>query len=668
MSKNKIDRREFIKRQLAGMAALSLPGALTSGCGGRNVRETERKVIALGMDGMDPKMVKRMMEAGELPTFAKMARRGSFGALGTSDPPQSPVAWANFISGGNPGRHGIYDFVHRDPETYIPFLSTSQAESSPTTIAIGDTVIPLSSGSTENLRRGLSFWEVLADHGVPATVFRIPSNFPPTGERQRTLSGMGTPDVLGSYGMFSYYTDKPLTLDSTLGGGEIHDVRLEHDKLRAELTGPENTFDKNRANTKAEFSLYRDPLHKTARIDLQGQEFLLEQGEWSPWVRVTFDFVLGVSVTGICRFYLKEAHPDFKLYVSAVHIDPADPMMPISTPDSYVSELADRFGRFHTKGLPADTKALDQGVLDDHEFLEQDDRYLEENLEIYDYELSRFENGLLFYYISSTDQRSHMFWRLTDPDHPMYDAEQAARLGSTMRDVYKRMDRMLARTLDRIDERTTVVAFSDHGFAPYYRSFHLNSWLMDRGYLVPKDPSRRAKGELSVFGDVDWEKSKAYAMGFNALYINTKGRESRGSVPAGEAERTARRIATELEEARDPVRDSNPVRRACVARDCYRGQCAAEAPDIMVGYNHGYRASWQTALGNIPDHLLDWNENKWSGDHCLDATVVPGMFISNVELEERPGFSLYDMTATVLDSFGVPIPEQMDGTSALKKT
>ena len=198
----------------------------------------------------------------------------------------------------------------------------------------------------------------------------------------------------------------------------------------------------------------------------------------------------------------------------------------------YCQELARRVGPFHTKGLPADTKALDQGVLSDDEFLAQDEIFLEEKQAIYEHELSRFESGLLFYYMSSTDQRAHMFWRLQDPGHPAYDEKAAAKHGQAIEKIYKRMDALIDKTLATIDDRTVLVAFSDHGFAPYYRSFNLNTWLRDQGFIVLKD--REQKKDPDIYGSVDWSRTKAYAMGFNSLYVNEKGREGYGSVSAGE--------------------------------------------------------------------------------------------------------------------------------------
>jgi predicted AlkP superfamily phosphohydrolase/phosphomutase len=656
-------RREFVRLQLYGSAWIALGGMTGLACNRRAGRETQTKVIALGLDGLDPNLVSRLMNEGKMPNFVRVARSGYCGPLVTSTPPQSPVAWANFISGANSGRHGIFDFIHRDPDTYLPYLSTSRSEPAQRTITLGDYVIPLSSGKIHDLRQGRAFWEVLEDYEVPATVFKMPSNFPPTATRQRTFSGMGTPDILGTYGIFSYYTDEPVEIDADLGGGKVHTVSVDEHTVKASLIGPKNTYRKGNPDSKIDFTVYRDPEYPVAKIVIGEEEVLLNEGEWSPWVRLSFSMMPSVNVKGICRFYLKEVHPHFKLYVTPINIDPSDPALPISTPEDYARELYERFGPFHTKGLPADTKALENGVLNEEEFLAFDDLILEERLAISEYELNRFDSGLLYLYISSTDQRSHMFWRLTDPKHPAYDPKLAARYGDTVEQIYRRMDRFLERVLSRVDRNTLLLVFSDHGFTPYYRSFNLNSWLKDQGYLHLIDEAKQ--GEMEFFQNVDWARTQAYAIGFNGLYLNRQGREAMGSVRSSEVQALEEEIASKLENLKDPETDRRTVVKAYKAIESYSGPLRGSGPDIVVGYNRGYRASWQTALGKIPKQWYETNDKKWSGDHCMASDILPGTLLTNQKVRRPAGASLCDLTATILAAFGIPAPEDMDGRTIL---
>ncbi|MEW6444348.1 MAG: alkaline phosphatase family protein [bacterium] len=656
-------RRQFVRLQLYGSAWVALDGMLGLACSRNAHREPGTRVIVLGLDGMDPGIVGRMMREGKLPTFAKLARVGTFSKLGTSTPPQSPVAWSNFIAGTNPGGHGIFDFIHRDPATYLPYLSTSRTEPSQRSLKLGDYIVPLARDRIRDLRRGRAFWDVLQEHEIPATVLKIPSNFPPTATRQRTLSGMGTPDLLGSYGIFSYFSDQPFELDPEIGGGRVQEVAIEGQTVRASLVGPRNPFRKERPSSRVDFTVFVDPGYPVAKIELQGREILLNQGEWSPWVRLSFHMMPGVRLSGICQFYLKQVHPHFKLYVSPIHIDPADPTLPISTPGDYAQELSRRLGPFHTKGLPADTKALDHGVLDEGEFLASDEAILQESLGIFEYELGRFDAGLLYFYVSSTDQRSHMFWRLADPRHPAYDPALAQRFGSTIEDVYREMDRLLDRTLARTDRRTLLVVLSDHGFTPYYRSFHLNCWLKENGFLQLLDEKKR--GEKEFLQEADWTRTRAYALGFNGLYINQRGREAAGIVSVSRKPALVDEIASKLEGATDPLTGQPAVLKCYKARECYSGAHRDAGPDLIVGYNRGCRASWQTALGKIPHALFETNGKKWSGDHCMAADLLPGILVSNRPLKAHPGVRLEDVTATILAALGVPSPPEYTGRSLL---
>jgi len=658
-----LKRRDFLKM---GMAASSLM-ALRSGAnlvtrvGGR--RETPVKILVLGFDGLDPGLIKIYMKTGKLPAFSRLAGQGGFSRLQTSIPPQSPVAWSNFISGTNPGGHGIFDFMHRDPKNYMPVFSGTESTGPKSTVKIGNWVLPIRGGQVRNLRRGRAFWKVLEEHDIPSVVFKMPANYPPVETRQKTLSGMGTPDIKGSYGIFNFYTNDPNLSKGLVSGGRINEVFVIGNRVEARLPGPTNTFLKEPEEAAVDFRVFIDPEKPVAKISIQGQEFILMEKEWSGWKKVRFSLIPTQSVSGICLFYLKEIRPYFKLYVSPINIDPSDPALPISTPESYTTELAKKFGPFFTKGLPADTSALDNNVLDEAEFLAQDDLVLRESVEMFDYELGRFDSGLLFYYISSTDQRQHMFWRLLDEKHPAYDPRLASKFGNTIENIYIEADKMLATAMARADKDTVLMVMSDHGFNPFRRAFNLNTWLVEAGYHKLLNPWKQDQGEL--FQNTNWPKTLAYNIGLNGLYINQKGREREGAVdPGAAAEALAREIAQKLEQVIDPKTGEKVVLRAYVAKDVYQGPHAAEAPDIILGFNRGYRISFGSPLGRFPKEVLEDNLMKWSGDHMGAAEVLPGIFFSNrVILTDFP--ALYDLTVTILNLFGIESPAGMIGKPVL---
>jgi len=653
-------RREFIKQSVAAASLLSMgasPPVLKTPGG----RATRSKILVLGFDGLDPRLLQRWLSEGKLPAFQRLISQGGFRPLRTSIPPQSPVAWASFITGTDPGGHGIFDFMHRDPKTYWPVFSGSLSTDAKTTIRLGDLVLPLRGGEVKNLIQGRAFWQILEDHDIPATIFKIPANYPPVPTRQRTLSGMGTPDIKGTYGILNYYTTRPTEINPDIGGARVHQVYVIGDRVEAKLPGPVNTFRKERPEAEIDFRVDIDPVNPVARVSLQDQEFILREKEWSGWKTVRFGLIPSQSVTGTCLFYLKEVRPEFKLYISAINIDPARPALPISTPESYARELAEKFGPFFTKGLPADTSALNNGILDEREFLEQDDMVLRESERMFDYEFSRFDSGLLFYYVSSTDQRQHMFWRLLDASHPGYDAALASRFGNTIENIYRDCDRFLDRVLQRIDRDTIVLVMSDHGFNPFRRQFNLNTWLFENGYHRLRNPFKQE--ESGYFENTDWSRTQAYGVGLNGLYLNRRGREAEGLVnPGAESDNLLREIARKLEQTVDPQTGERAILRAFISRDVFRGPHLENAPDIICGFNHGYRISWGSPLGKFPKGIFVDNTEKWSGDHMGSPDILPGILAANRPIAAAAP-ALYDLTATILAVYGIPRPPEMIGES-----
>ena len=620
----------------------------------------EKKVIVIGFDGMDPKILSRLMEEGKLPNFKKLAEEGDFKELGTSMPPQSPVAWSDFITGMNPGGHGIFDFIHREPGTMFPYLSTSRAEPPEKTVTVGKWVIPLSSGKVSLLRRGKAFWEYLTDEGIKSTVFRVPANFPTVEDGARQLSGMGTPDMQGTYGTYSYYTDEKIDRGIKLSGGKAFRAKVRANRVAASLPGPPNTFLNDAPQSKVDFVVYIDPENPVAKIDIQGKEIILKEGEWSDWVKIDYEMVPYLqSASGIVRFYLKEIRPGFKLYVTPVNIDPSSPALPISSPEDYSEDIAEEIGLYYTQGIPEDSKALSENILADGEFLQQTDIVFGEETDMLELELGRFHSGLLFFYIGRVDQLSHMFWRTMDPKHPAY--EPSSEMRAVIENAYVEMDAVLGRVLGVVDDNTTLIVLSDHGFAPFYRAFNLNSWLAREGYVTLTDDT-----ESEFFQNVDWKGTKAYGVGFNGLYLNMKGREAGGIVTEEERDALLEEITEKLLSVKDPKNGKQVITKIYRAEDIYSGPFLEDAPDLVIGYNSGYRASWETVLGSFPKEIMRDNKQKWSGDHLIEADLVPGILLSNKKIAaEHP--TLRDLAPTILGEFGIGKQEGMTGSSVFEK-
>jgi len=622
------------------------------------------RVIVLGIDGMDPLLLERMILAGTMPNFAKLAAiNGGVRRLATSIPPQSPVAWSNLITGLDPGGHDIFDFIHRDPKTMELYLSTSRVEPPQYTLRLGQWTLPLSGGHTELLRRGKAFWEYLDAASIPTLVYHMPANFPPVPMHGRSLSGMGTPDVLGTYGTFSFYTDDPYSAVGAVNGGRVYTVKVENGIVNAFLYGPYNTFRKGEPESSLPLRVALDARNATADFQVAGREFVLHQGEWSPWIPVRFELVPhAAAVDGICRFFMKQVGPVFQLYVSPVNMNPANPALPISTPMDFSHELWEEFGYFYTQGIAEDTKALSGGYLDDGQYLAQAHMVLDENLRAFRKELARYRRGLFFFYFSSLDLNSHMFWRAMDPDHPGYTADIAAKFGDAVPALYRQMDTVLGQVLEKAGDDATVLVVSDHGFAPFRRAFNLNGWLRDHGYLVLAGGA--ATGGNSFQG-VDWGRTRAYGLGLNGLYLNLRGREVRGIVePGAAADALRQELARELLAVQDPANGQPVITRVDLAGAAYSGPYVADAPDLVIGYNRGYRSGWGTVLGGVPAGELEDNLDPWSGDHCMDFRQVPGVLLSNRRIAaDSP--ALTDIAPTLLALYGLPQPVEMKGKPLL---
>ncbi|HUP42947.1 MAG TPA: alkaline phosphatase family protein, partial [Thermoanaerobaculia bacterium] len=646
------------------VALLAAAAAALSGCGGDSEAAGQR-VIVLGFDGMDHELTGRLMAEGRLPNFSRLEEMGGFSALGTSIPPQSPVAWSDFITGTDAGGHGIFDFVHRDPATLTPYLSTSRTfEDEPWADCLfGKLRIP-GSGGVELLRHGKPFWQALEERGVRTAILRMPANFPPSGEASYELSGMGTPDLRGDPGRFAFYTSELFAFaGQNLSGGDVHEVDAFDNVVHTALYGPINPFLCQPEPAEAELTLYLDPKEDVAKLVVGAEERVLRVGEWSDWVPFEFELVPTQSVPAMARFYLRQVRPELELYVSPPQFDPVDPALPVSHPAGFAAELAAVTGRFYTQGMPEDTKSYSDGVFEVDEFLAQAEIAGREIAEQYPYALERFHEGLLFYYFGNIDQVSHMLWRSMDPEHPAYDAERDAPYADVIPKLYEEMDRIVGYTLDRIDpERTTLIVMSDHGFTSWRRAMNLNSWLRDHGFLAVKDPNLTR--DPGLYANVDWSRTRAYGLGINGLYVNLAGREQHGIVPEAEREAVMRELREALLATRDPASGEPAVTKVYFREEDYTGRGHLElGPDLQVGYAKGFRVSNESTLGELTAEVFADNTEAWSGDHCMDHEAVPGILLSNRPLR-KPAASLAELAAAVLAELGVEDLPAAEATAA----
>ncbi|HNR95092.1 MAG TPA: alkaline phosphatase family protein [Kiritimatiellia bacterium] len=649
-------RRDFLKTAGAAALAMGVAGcpAVVRPSKGRN------RIIVLAVDGMDPRLMLDFIRAGGMKNCKALMEQGCFYPLRSSDPPQSPVAWSNFISGTNPGGHGIFDFIARDAPTLKPFLSTSRISPPDRTLRLGKFSIPVSGGEAEQLRKGPAVWDIIAQAGIDSTAIRAPVNFPPVQSGARTISGLATPDIHGSYGIFSFFTDSPEYRDGPVSGGQIQKTYASAGRYPCVLKGPANTFRRDGAGVDIPFEVQTDAGRTMAQIVLGEDRIILRPGEWSEWVRIKFPMLpVLASASGICRFYLKRTEPHLELYASPVNIDPSEPALPVSSPEDFSRRLVREVGSFYTQGMPEDTSALSAKVFGDDDYRVQATLVHEETLRLFDHALHTYNRGFLYFYFSSLDLNSHAFWRTLDAEHPLYDPEVVKRHGDFLPWLYESIDSAVGRAAGLVDEHTTLYVISDHGFTSFRRQFNLNSWLMDNGYARAR--SRFDRGHASFFGDTDWSGTKAYGLGINSLYLNLRGREPEGTVgPGAEAEALKDELIARLKAERDPATGQPPVTNVFRPEEIYSGPFVSLAPDLIVCYNMNYRASWDTVLGKYPREVFLDNLDPWSGDHCMDAQFLPGVFLCSRPSGLRDP-ALTDLAPSILSSCGIPVPREMTG-------
>ena len=621
-----------------------------------------KRVILLGMDGLDPKVLSHLMEQGDLPNFSKLSQMGTYTPLGTSNPAQSPVAWASIATGNNPGYHGIFDFLNRRVTDYMPELGILKMNPKNIFGKREAMFLPVMQGN--------SFWDYISDNNIPSTVLKWPITFQPKQNKAKLYAGLGVPDLKGGLGRYSFYTTRHIPGNEE-GFEKIISVKINDNKIKTYISGPKVAKLKGQEDSKTELNIRmllgdsqpkaEQPEAEKIELDVDGKKLIVNKGVWSDWLEVKFKFGLMRTAEGIVKFFLNQISPEFELYMTPVQINPKNPAFVISNPDDYVQELADKLGYFYTQGMPEDTKALEEGRIDEEAFISMCDEIVNEQEQMLWYELNRFKDGLLAFAFFSTDRIQHIFWVTRDPEHPLYDKVYAEKYGHVIDDYYRRMDRVLGEVMKQVDDRTAFMVFSDHGFSSFRRTVHLNSWLVENGFMtLTQKVSKDDKEGGGLFQYVDWKNTRAYALGFGSIYLNLKGRERQGIVEDRiEGDSILSKIADKLGRLTDPKDGHSAVKNVYKNKDIYSGAQVANSPDIIVGFQEGYRASWQTAVGGSPAEIFDDNLKKWTGDHIMDPSIVPGIFLSNFTINnDNP--TLRDIAPTVLSCFGMSAPD-MEG-------
>jgi predicted AlkP superfamily phosphohydrolase/phosphomutase len=701
----------------AGLAAGALPAPLSA--------QGEPQVVVLGFDGVDSDLTERFMAEGHLPNLAAVREQGTYRPLLPTVPSQTPVSWSTFATGLSPGRHGIFDFLKRDPETYRPAFASADevrvpflwGEANPvvlgaltavllglllllalkllrlrTGMAVGVAVVlgvgagvavftlagkwlPVDRPLAVNNRQGETFWEVLGRNGKRVQVVRVPVTFPPQEfDHGRLLAGLGTPDLSFRIGKPFYFTSE--LFFQPLGGGDfsIELVELVDNQgvIPTEIKGPPNKLFPGGGYITIPMTLTVAEDRSHLDIEVSGNRYALAPGEWSDWVRFTFPFNPILALHGIGRFRLLSLEPEVRLYLSPIQFDPErlPPILDLTAPPGFIDELTHHFGLFKTIGWTIDTWSIDEGTIDEQVFLEDVRLTVDKDKEmLFDF-LARRDWDVLVHYFEFPDRVQHVMFRHFDPLHPMYTEEGGARWGGAILDAYKEMDAIVGETLTRMPEGAVLMVVSDHGFASFRRSMNYNTWLAKNGFmtLTGEDAERKNLEDLFDQGDffvnVDWSKTQAYALGLGQIYINLAGRESQGVVQPGEEyRRVVAAIKEGLEAFVDEQTGEKPVAHVFTRDEAYGVYDERLIPDLIPSNSEGYRVGWQDSLGGIAREVVEDNRKVWSGDHCsVYPPLVEGVLFVNRPLTSASAY-MGDIMPTLLDLFGVEPPVELDGRS-----
>ncbi len=627
-------------------------------------RARVRRLIFLGLDGQDPRLTEKWMADGKLPNFEKLAELGCYHRLHSTYPSISPVAWSSFATGVQPAKHNIFDFLSRDRRSYLPLISSTSIETVERRgatllkkLRLGRYRFPTEKAQIRLLRKAKPYWTILGEHYIWSTVLRVPITFPPDRFYGAQLGAMSIPDLLGTQGTFVLFTTRETDAEFKEGGTR---VALAGGEGRYETTiqGPENAFLEGEPPLELPLTITVDRQAGVATVELDGEAITLRPGELSDWVSLEFPAAPTVKVSALARLQITEMDEHVSLYLTPLNIAPENPAMPISHPGYYANYLAKKVGPYATLGLAEDTWALNEDVTDDATFLKQSYDIDREREGMFFAALDRLQKGSLVCVFDGTDRIQHMFWRYLEDGHPAGHGKEDAEHKNAIEELYQHNDALLGRTMKKLRKGDLLFVVSDHGFTSFRRGVNINAWLLANGYLHLKDG---AEGSSEWLTDVDWSRTRAYSLGLAGMYLNLEGRESQGIVkPGAEAQALRDELVAKLSGLVDDEAGEIGITELFDTAKLYEGPYLDNAPDLLFGFNSGYRTSWDCATGVVTGPVFEDNAKAWSGDHCVDPRQVPGVMFCNYPIDDDDP-ALMDMAPTALELFGIEPPAHMDG-------
>ena len=576
-----------------------------------NLSSTIRTIL-VGFDSFDPNIFNQLAGNGKLPNLAHFAEKGGYARLEFSSPPQTEVSWTSIASGTDPGGHGIFDFVHRNPTNYAPYVSLLPSKKG----LFGDEFARPFNTKT--------IFDEAANQGYQATALWWPALFPANpASPVRTIPGLGTPDIRGQLGVGTFFTVDPQIKKRKNQVGLL--VAQDGGRYIGEIPGP---VLKNRSGVNTlKIPLIIDLLdHQSVRITIAGKSLELKKGNWSPILEIKFKAGPFFYIHAITRVILTELKPTLSLYFLPIQIHPMHPTWRYGNPPGFIKQSWNNGGSFLSLGWPQDTNGLEENCITDEQFLALCKSIDTEREVVLTAHLNQFKSGLLGIVFDSLDRVQHMFRR----DRP-----------DIVEQWYIHLDNMVGRIFSRLEKVGTGKAqfyvLSDHGFSDFRYKVNLNYWLIKNGYMALKNDDGAAD-----FSNVNWKQTKAYAVGLNSLYLNIAGREGLGSVTADRIEPLLEKLMQELSHWYGPD-DRVVMKRVIPKHEAFSGPLVRFGPDVVLGYSSGYRASSETGLGKWNDSYFEINHDHWGADHCVDASEVPGIIIGTRDLQNFPNPSYRDI-------------------------
>ncbi|WP_372366839.1 alkaline phosphatase family protein [Candidatus Uabimicrobium sp. HlEnr_7] len=695
----------------------------------------EPRVVVLGFDGADPQLIEQWIDY--LPNIKNLQKRGTVIPIATTNPSHSPVAWATFATGNNPGKHRIFGFLKRNIGQYKPEYAVAKAKNFvflkswqkiiililvaviffgicyifvrrykwglqlalvagfvPSLLVFYalNSLIPQQIPYAIPLKKGTSFWTTAGENNIKTDVIMAPIAFP--AEKVscgHLLCGFGVPDLLGTNGTWGVYSSFNRKTYSTETGGWQYPLIFDGTSYTGNVVGPKNliareeyfkllkeqsrTTDINsisqirnriaklQQKLQLTLPLFAKKRGKEIEISIQKNKQLLKQGQWSDWFFLRFDMSPLLSLHGAVRVYISSIEPEINFYMTPVQFSPQDlpANVQLSFPKDFASKIVNNVGMYSTLGWASATNALKDEAISEEAFATDLQNILQSRKNIFLHMLEQKQDLLVsvFYF---TDRASHMYWRFIDKKHPLYKANSQHKL----LDIYKEMDNIIGLAHAKLEKDDILLVVSDHGFKSFRWQVNLNTWLLKNGYLYLKDTDQK-RSDMQVrdlfersrlLQDIDWKRTKAYAIGLGKIFINLQDREPTGIVKKEDYQSLRLEIAKKLKQF--TFQQEKVVNNVFMQEKVFVGPYSHEAADIVVGFSDGYRVSWQTSLGGVPKNIIEANNSKWSGDHCsVDPQLVPGVFMCNHKISHQD-IHLQDLAPSILNIFSVK-PENVDG-------